>query len=163
MNAGNPTMKEQEIDDDIPEVASAGSVNTRQQLFVRYLTAVLIDLAVLNLFDEYWRHVTIDSFSVSMLAALLLQILLRLTLAIEHRIAAFFHGRPGLTAKFMRVFSAWVVLFSSKVVMLGAIGLVFGSSVVFAGPFHGVIAFIAVVVAMLIAEEFAVRINRRLA
>ncbi len=51
----------------------------------------------------------------------------------------------------------------SKIVMLAAISFVFGSSVVFAGPFHGVIAFIVVVLAMLIAEEFAIRINRRLA
>lgn len=29
----------------------------RQQMFVRYFTAILIDLTVLNFFNEYWAHV----------------------------------------------------------------------------------------------------------
>ena len=163
MSAESPNLDERETDDEIPEVASAGIPNTGQQLFARFLTAVLIDLTVLNLFDEYWRHVTIDSFTVSALAALILQVLLRLTLAIEHRIGAFFHGKPGLAARISRILSAWAVLFGSKFVMLGAISFVFGSRVVFAGPLHGVVAFIAVVLVMLVAEEFAARIYRRLA
>jgi len=57
-----------------PEIA--GTYNARQQLFIRYFTAILIDLTVLNLFDEYWEYVEIDSFTISLLAALLLQVLL---------------------------------------------------------------------------------------
>ena len=46
--------------------------------------------------------------------------------------------------------------------MLGAINFAFGDAVLFSGPLHGVLAFIAVVVVMLVAEELAVRIYRRL-
>ena len=52
-------------------------LSNRQRLFVRYLLAVLIDLTVLNLFVEYWDKIVIDSFTISLLAAVLLQILLR--------------------------------------------------------------------------------------
>jgi hypothetical protein len=65
--------------------ASARIPSTKQLLFLRYFTAILIDLAVLNLFDEYWEHVVIDSFTISLIAALLLQVLLKITLALEHR------------------------------------------------------------------------------
>jgi len=41
----------------------AGSYTGRQQLFIRYFTAILIDLTVLNLFDEYWDNVVIESFT----------------------------------------------------------------------------------------------------
>jgi hypothetical protein len=65
-------------------------------------------------------------------------------------------------AKFMRIFSAWLVLFGSKFVILAAINLAFGDDVSFGGPFHGIVAFIVVVVVMLVAEEAMVRFYRRL-
>ena len=133
-----------------------------QRLFVRYLMATLIDLTVLNLFDEYWRHVTVDSFTISILAAVLLQVLLKATLALEHQVANYFNAKSGAVAKFLRFFTAWLILFGSKFVMLGAIDFAFGDDVAFGGPVHGVVAFIAVVAVML-AEELVVRFYRRLA
>src|SRR3546814_7324932 len=67
----------------------------RQRLFIRYFTGVLIDLVVLNLFDEYSDHIFISSFTLSLLAAVLLQGLLKLTIAVEHHVAEFFTSRPG--------------------------------------------------------------------
>jgi hypothetical protein len=143
-----------------PEIA--GSYTTQQQLFVRYFNAILIDLTVLNLFDEYWGLVVIESFTISLLAALLLQVLLQITLRIEHRIAAYFKSKPGTSAKVMRVMSAWAVLFGSKFVILEAINMAFGDQVLFMGPYHGIVAFIAVIVVMLVAELTVLRINKRL-
>ena len=140
----------------------AGSYTGRQQLFVRYFTAILIDLTVLNLFDEYWDNVVIESFTISLLAALLLQVLLQITLKIEHHIAAFFKAKTGAAAKVMRVLSAWAVLFGSKLVILEAINIVFGDQVLFKGPYHGIVAFIVVIVVMLAAEIIVLRFNKRL-
>lgn len=148
---------------DIPEVASANEPSTKQQVFLRYFTAILIDLVVLNLFAEYWEHVAIDSFSISLLAAVLLQVLLKLTLMVEHQVGLFFKGKSGALNKFLRVFFAWLVLFGSKFVILYAIDFAFGDAVYFGGPFHGVVVFIAVVVAILAAEEAVVRFYRALA
>src|SRR3954451_7299406 len=86
----------------------------RQRVFMRYLTATLIDLVVLNLFVEFWGHVEADSFTITLFAAVLLQVLLKLTIVVEHRCAAFFNARPGGFNKFMRFFTAWLVLFGSK-------------------------------------------------
>lgn len=146
----------------ILEPESALALSSKQRVFVRYFTAILIDLVVLNLFVEYWRHVEIDSFTISLLAAILLQVLLKITLVIEHRIGDYFKARPGAMAKFLRIFCAWLVLFGSKFVILAAINLAFGDDVNFGGPFHGVAAFIVVVVVMLVAEEAIVRFYRRL-
>jgi hypothetical protein len=148
---------------DILQPASALVPSTRQIWFLRYFTAILIDLVVLNLFVEYSKHVEIDSFTISVCAAVLLQILLKLTLALEHRLAAYFKARPGGFSKFLRWFSAWLVLFGSKFVILEAIDLAFGDEVVFAGPLHGLVVIIVVLFAMLLAEEVVVRIYRRLA
>ncbi len=143
--------------------ASAEPPSNKQRLFLRYFTAILIDLVVLNLFVEYSEHVVINSFTVSLFAALLLQVLLKVTIAIEHRVAAYFNARQGGFAKFMRYFSAWLLLFGSKFVILEALSFAFGDDVYFGGPFHGLVVLIVVVVTMLVAEEAVVRLYRRLA
>ena len=142
--------------------ATAEMPTDRQRLFVRYFTGILIDLVVLNLFAEYWHSVQVDTFTISLLAAILLQLLLKITIAVEHRVAGYFKARPGGFMTFMRFFCAWLVLFGSKFVILEAIALAFGGRVHFEGPFHGIIALIVVVVVMLVAEEVVVRIYRRL-
>jgi len=134
----------------------------RQRVFLRYLTATLVDLVVLGLFVEYWEYVSADSFTVILLAAIVLQVLLKLTIVVEHRVAAFFNARPGGFARFMRFLSAWLVLFGSKFVILEALVFAFGNRLKFSGPFHGIVALIVVVVVMLVVEAVLVKIYRRL-
>lgn len=140
--------------------ATAEAPSDRQRLFVRYFMAVLIDLLVLGLFNEYWDKVHIDSFSITLLAAVLLQVLLKVTIAIEHVVANFFNARSGGLMKFMRFFCAWLVLFGSKFVILEALTFAFGDRVKFSGIMHGIIPLIIVIVAMLVAEEMIVRFYR---
>ena len=142
--------------------ASAVGPTDSQRLFVRYFTAVLIDLLVLNLFVEYSSKVSVDSFTTSLLAAVLLQILLKVTIAIEHRVGAYFKAKPGRLMTFLRYFCAWLVLFGSKFVILEALSFAFGNKVRFEGRFHGLLTLIVVVVVMLVAEEAIVRLYRRL-
>ena len=148
---------------DIVMNVHAGSFSKRQQLFFRYSLAVLIDLTVLNLFNEFWDLVFIENFSISLLAALLLQILLRVTIVIEHRVANLFKEKPGLKAKIFRGLSTWAILFISKLVMLEAINISFVDSVLFSGPIHGLVAFITVVIAIILAEQVFSWIYRSLA
>jgi hypothetical protein len=147
----------------ILEPAAAQPISNRQALFMRYFTAILIDLVVLNLFVEYSDHVIIDSFTITILAALLLQVLLKLTIAFEHRLADFWNAREGGFSRFMRFFTAWLVLFGSKFVILEALNLFFGEYIEFVGRFDGLLVLIAIIVAMLIAEDLVVRLYRRLA
>lgn len=119
-----------------------------QRLFLGYTLFILVDLAVLNFFDEFWDLVVIESFTISFLAAALLQVLLRLTLHIEHRIADYFKAKGGKGAKGKRLFASWAVLFGSKFVILEAINIVFGDRV----AFGGVIPFIVVAIVIIITE-----------
>ena len=77
-------------------------------------------------------------------------------------IGTWFEGRQGAMWKTLRIFSAWLVLFGSKFVMLGAISYFMGDSVHFDGPMHGAGPFIWTVVAMLLAEELVTRVHRSL-
>jgi hypothetical protein len=144
------------------ETLTTQALHIRQVLFIRYLTAILIDLTVLNLFEEYWDAVIIESFTISLLAAILLQLLLKLTIALEHRVAARFKDGPGGGAKVKRLFTTWVILFGSKFVILGALDITFGNKVLFTGAFHGIVTLIVVLVAMLAAEALVSRITHSL-
>lgn len=148
---------------EIRENENVGSFSKRQQLFLRYTFAVLVDLTVLNLFNEYWDYVFIEFFSISLLAAVLLQFLLQVTIAIEHRVASYFKEKSGLKAKIQRGLSTWAILFGSKLVILQAINFSFGDSVIFSGPIHGLVAFIVVVVAIIVVEQAIIKLYRSLA
>lgn len=126
--------------------------NTPQRLFVGYTLAVLVDLTVLNFYDEYWDFVTIDSFTISFAAAILLQLLLKLSLKLEYKLAEYFKSKPGKAAKVYRGLSSYIILVGSKFVMLEAINIFFGDKVDFSDPWNGVVAFFAVVFTILISE-----------
>ena len=119
-----------------------------QRLFLLYTLFILVDLAVLNLFDEFWEPVIIESFGISFLAAALLQVLLRLTIHLEHLTADYFHKKGGKRAKGKRLLASWLVLLISKFVILEAIDIVFGDRVLFGG----LIPFIVVVVTIILTE-----------
>ena len=148
--------------DEILENVNVGHTK-RQQLFLRHTYLVLIDLTVLNLFNEYWDLVYIEFFSISLLTAILLQFLLQITISIEHRISSYFKQKSGTGAKILRGLSIWAILFVSKLVILEAINLFFGSSVLFGGPIHGLVSFIVLVMVMIAAEQICFRIYRALA
>jgi len=139
------------------------TISQKQQLFLRYFTAVLIDLTVLNFFAEYWDRVTVTSFGISLLVAVVLQILLKLSIALEHHIGQYFASDTSVKMKIYRILSAWTILFVSKLVILGALQFIFSDAIVFAGAYHGVVAFLVVVIAMLLAEYLVARIYRALA
>jgi len=144
--------------------ATAKSFNQRQLYFLKYTLIVLIDLVVLGLFNQYWDLVFIETFTIAMLTALLLQLLMQVAIKVEH-IAAdyFFGGKSGTRVKVMRGVSAWAIIFVSKLVILEAISLSFGDSVVFSGPIHGLVAFLTVVIVIILAEQGVMWIYRSLA
>lgn len=144
---------------EIADVDNSGSVDTPQGRFIRYTLFVLVDLTVLNLFVEYWDRIVIDSFTISLFTAALLQALLKMTLAIEHRIAKYFESRPGKRAAILRVVAIWAVLFGSKIVILESVDIVFGEHV----ELGGLVPFIVLVITLLAAETIITRIYEALA
>jgi hypothetical protein len=137
--------------------------SSKQLIFLKYLTWILVDLTVLNFFAEYWDRVTITSFGISLFIAITLQILLKMTIALEHRLSNYMKSNEKLDKKVLHIFSTWFVLFASKFVMLWILQFMFGDAIVFSGAYHGVVAFIVVVMAILAAEYALTRIYRSLA
>lgn len=143
--------------------AAATVPNDRQRLFILVLTGTLIDLVVLGLFAELSDKVYVDAFTTALAAAIVLQILLKVTIVAEHRVLARFKGKTGAGWTFLKYFTAWLILFGSKFVILEVLSRAFGHNVHFEGMWHGIVWLIIVVVTMLIAEELVARLYRKLA
>jgi hypothetical protein len=140
----------------------AGEHTVGQELYVRYFVAILVDLVVLNLFEEFWGAIVIESFVISLITAIILQVLLKLTIKVEHRISLYFKSKSKLLKTVGFIFM-YIVLLIAKITILEIINLVFGDKVQFSGLWHGVIAFLTVVIVMLIIEGIVVKIYFALA
>lgn len=143
--------------------ASSALPSDRQRLFILFFTGALVDLAILGLFAEYTSKVHVASFTIALAASVLLQILLKLTIIAEHRVLALFAGKVGWGWTCAKLFTAWLILFGSKFVILEALSFAFGDSLAFGGVLHGLIWLIIVVVTMVIVEELIARLYRKLA
>jgi hypothetical protein len=122
------------------------TITRRQENFFSWTTDVLIYIVVLNLFVEFNPKIIIDSFTISILTAILLKILLEIILRFEHRVADFFRSRPGRLSNFLRIMSTWIILFLSKFLILEVVDFVFGDHVEL-GKFLDVIILVIALIA----------------
>ena len=129
-------------------------INQRQRLFLMFTLFVLADLTIINLFDEYAsNYFHISSFTASIVMAVILQILLVITIKIEHKIADFFKGKEGVMNLILRILVTWALLFGSKIIMMKIVDLILGNKIEYYGPYHGLGAFVLIIIGMIIAEN----------
>jgi hypothetical protein len=135
------------------------SVTQAQFRFARALTEILVYIVVLNLFVEYVHAVVIESFSVSVLTAVMLWLMLGAIVRLERRVADFFRSKTGVLPRVLRYVCVWAILFVSKFVILEVVALVTAGRAAL-GHFFEVVA---IVLALMAAEALLRWIYRRLA
>lgn len=109
--------------------ASLVTITSRQRTFASWTSDVLIYTVVLNLFVEYRPAVIVESFTVSILTAVLFKVLLDLVMGLEGRVHGFFAAKEGAIYRVMGSASLFVILFFGKLLVLQAVHLVFGDAV----------------------------------
>lgn len=134
------------------------TVTRAQYRFSAALTQILISIVVLNLFVEYVHTVVIDSFTVSILTAVLLWVMLRVITRLEHRVSGYFRGKGGALSRVLRILSVWAIMFVSKFVIIEVVGLATAGRAVL-GEFFEVVAIVLVLMA---ADYVLARVYRRL-
>ncbi len=125
------------------------TVTRRQQRYASWVSSVLVDIVVLNLFVEHADAVVIDSFSISILAAVLMKLMLDAVVGLEHRVRAYFAGKAGGLYRVLGAVVVFSILFLSKFLILEVVNFVFGEHVEL-GHF---IEVAAIVIAMLVASR----------
>ena len=139
-----------------PRSGDPSTVTPAQLRFVSWVSAVLVDIVVLNLFVEFVHTIVIDSFYISVLTALLLKLMVDAVKGLEQSVSAYFAAKQGAGWKATRVVAVWVILFTSKFVILEAVNVVFGDHVEL-GSFFEIFAIIVSMLAVNGALLFAYR------
>jgi hypothetical protein len=142
----------------MPSSQSQIVVTAAQQRFASWMTDVLVYVVVLNLFVEHAREVVIDSFSISILTAILLKLMLDALLGVEHRVSAYFASRQGTLFKILGPLTGFSILFFSKFLILEVVNFVFGDHVAL-GHF---VEIAAIVVTMIVASRLLRAVYTRL-
>jgi hypothetical protein len=130
------------------------TVTPAQQRFISWTSDVLVYTVVLNLFVEYSDAIVIDSFTISILAAVVMKVLLDLLTGVEHAVRGFF----GRISPALGLLAMWLVLFLSKFVILEVFDVIFGDHVELGKFIH----VLALIVAMMVAREGAAHLYRAL-
>ncbi len=134
------------------------TITRSQHLFTDWMTAVLVYTVILNLFVEYSDAFVIDSFTISVLTAIVLKAFLDVIIRLEHRVAAYFKALDGTFYRVLGIFLTFSILFLSKFVILEAIDIIFGDHV----EISGFIPLVALIIAMLVADQLLHKIYERL-
>lgn len=135
------------------------SVTPAQFRFASALTEILVYIVVLNLFVEYVPAVVIESFSVSVVTAVLLWLMLGAIVRLERRVADYFRRKTGVLARVLRYLCVWAILFVSKFVILEAVAFVTAGRAAL-GHF---VEIVGIVLALMASEAVLRRIFKRLA
>lgn len=124
------------------------STTPAQYRFASAMSDVLVYIVVLNLFIEYVETVVIDSFTISILTAILLWLMLELVKGFEHRVTRYFRSKEGAVFKILGYLAVFSILFGSKFVILEAVSLIFGGTASL-GHF---VELVLIIVAMILAR-----------
>lgn len=117
---------------------------------------VFVYVVVLNLAAEYFPQVVAETFTVSILTALMLKVVLEVVLAVKKRVRGRLARASGALGKLLGVLSLWVVLAGSKVLVLAVEDLLFGDRVELGGFF----AVTGLVIVLMLAREGVRRLLR---
>jgi hypothetical protein len=112
--------------------ASAPPVEPRRAADVVDVFAYVV---VLNLFIEYLPAVVSETFTLSLLTAVLLKVVLEVVVIAKKRVVTRFRQADTPAGKAVAAVLVWAVLFGSKFLVLETVALVFGPRVSLGGFF----------------------------
>ena len=138
------------------EPPAADPVQDDAERLEPHLAAAVVDVfvyvVVLNLFVEYLPKVISETFTLSLLTAVLLKVILEIVVAAKNRVKARFRQASTPAGKAAAAALLWVVLFGSKFLVLEAVALVFGDRVRLGGFFS-----VTLLIVALLLSRWAVR------
>jgi hypothetical protein len=113
-----------------------------QWLFREMVLGTLVYAVVLGFFEDYTDILATWSYSVTFLAAFVLQILTHCTFWLKSVVFRHFRAKEGKKYMLAMIFGVWAIMFFSKFVFLAVIEFLFEDSVELTG-FIGLVVIIA--------------------
>ena len=133
------------------EQAVAAPPDTR---YAAGVVDVFVYVVVLNLFVEYLPRVLSETFTLTLLTAILLKAILEVVVAAEHRIRSRLRAAATPLRKAAAATLLWVILFGSKFAVLEIVALAFGDRV----SLGGFVSVTALILALLLSRALVRRL-----
>jgi hypothetical protein len=115
---------------------------------------VLVYVVVLNLAIEYVPEVISEGFTLSLLTAVLLKLVLELVVLVKGRVVGRFHSARTRGGRIVAATALWLVAVGSKFAVLELVDLVFGDSV----QLGGFVSVTLLIVALLVSRTLVRRL-----
>ena len=129
-----------------------------QRYYSDFMIDVLVYTVVLNLFVEYVDSIVIDSFTVSLLTAIVMKLLIDLINYVVALAKGYFERRGSTLATVLFGLSAWAIMFFSKIVILEVVQIIFEEDV----DLGGFVNVLMLVLAMMVARRLSTAVFVRL-
>jgi len=130
-----------------------GAADRLQPRIAAAIVDVFVYVVVLNLFVEYLPQVISETFTLSLLTAVLLKGVLEIVVAAKNRVKARFRQASTPIGKVVAAVLLWVVLFGSKFLVLEVVALVFGDRVSLGGFFSVTALILALLVSRAVVRR----------
>ena len=119
---------------------------------------VLLYTVVLNLFDEYVDSIVIESFTVSLIAAVVMKGLIDAIQYGMESVQGHFREREGSGARVLMVVLLWAILFLSKFAILWIVDIIFEDDV----DLGGFLQVLILVLVMMVTRRVSLFVFERL-
>jgi hypothetical protein len=120
----------------------------------------IITTVVMLVLNASWDWVFIASLEVAVYASVVLTGMLKGAISLEKVMASYFLKHKTLP-KLKRGISSYIILVGSKFLAMGIIAMLFGQHVAFTGAFGGVVAFFAIIFAVLGLEGVLAKLGSK--
>ncbi|RJG40288.1 hypothetical protein [Motilimonas pumila] len=116
------------------------------------LLCSVITLAVVVTFHSVWDWVTIAHYQAALGMSVILSVILKGAISFE-KVAAAYLLKQQTLPKLKRGIASYIILVGSKFLAMAVIGATFQQAIMFTGALNGLIAFFAVIFAVLGIES----------
>ena len=130
-----------------------------QRSYADFTMDVFVYTVVLNLFVEYADSIVIDSFTVSLLTAIVMKGMIDGINLLVQRAKHHFEQKGGKAAHVLFGLTAWAVMFGSKIVILLVIQIIFEDDVDLGGFLNVLILVAAMMAARKLSSMVFVRLG----
>ena len=120
----------------------------------------IITTVVMLVLNASWDWVFIASLEVAVYASVVLTGMIKGAISLEKVMASYFLKHKTLP-KLKRGISSYIILVGSKFLAMGIIAMLFGQHVAFTGAFGGVVAFFAIIFAVLGLEGVVAKLGSK--
>ena len=134
------------------------TLHERQELFRSMVLGTLIYSVVLGFFNDYTSILHTRSYSTTFAVAVVMQVLTYATFLLKDKTVAWFRQDGKDRHKAGMIFSVWLIMFLSKFVFLGAIGIIFRDDV----EISGFVGLLLIIICMTLAQALIERVDAKL-